>query len=329
MNLIKYLSFRKLRLLLLLMLSYWGSVLFRKSIRWGRYVAISIEPSNRCNLSCLECPTGTRSLTREKGEFSMEAYRKILNEKAKDLLYLNFYFQGEPFLNKDITEMINLASNEKIYTSVSTNAHQIDEELARKIVKSGLNRLIISIDGVSQEVYEKYRVGGELAKVIQATQNVINEKKRLSTNFPKIVFQFLVFRHNEHQIEDVRQLGKEMGVDKVEIKTAQIYNYRQNTEDIPSIDKYSRYKKDKNGIYQIKNKMPNRCWRMWHSAVITQDLNVLPCCYDKDATYKLGNLQELSISEIEQAKEYTAFRQQIIQNRAAIEICQNCSENLS
>jgi radical SAM protein with 4Fe4S-binding SPASM domain len=311
------------------MLSYWGSVLFRKSIRWGRYVAISIEPSNRCNLSCLECPTGTRSLTREKGEFSMEAYRKILNEKAKDLLYLNFYFQGEPFLNKDITEMINLASNEKIYTSVSTNAHQIDEELARKIVKSGLNRLIISIDGVSQEVYEKYRVGGELAKVIQATQNVINEKKRLSTNFPKIVFQFLVFRHNEHQIEDVRQLGKEMGVDKVEIKTAQIYNYRQNTEDIPSIDKYSRYKKDKNGIYQIKNKMPNRCWRMWHSAVITQDLNVLPCCYDKDATYKLGNLQELSISEIEQAKEYTAFRQQIIQNRAAIEICQNCSENLS
>ena len=329
MDLIKYLSFRKIRLSLLLLISYYISYFLKKNIRWGRYVALSVEPSNRCNLSCPECPTGTQSLSRGKGELSLKDLKKILESKSKDLLYLNFYFQGEPFLNRKLTDMVRMASDEGIYTSVSTNAQQIDRIEAKKIVESGLNRIIISIDGTTQDVYEKYRVGGRLDSVIQAAKNIILEKKNSRSLFPKVVFQFLVFKHNEHQIADIKQLAKQIGVDKVEIKTAQIYNFQTNTSSIPSIDKYSRYKKDDKGVYRIKNKMPNKCWRMWHSAVITQDLDLLPCCYDKDASYKLGNLNKKSFLEIESGREYEKFRKEIAKRRSSISICRNCGEHLS
>ena len=324
---IKYVNFRKLKHLSLLWLSYHLSYILKKDFRWGRYIALSIEPTNSCNLSCIECPTGTNNLSRKKGLFSIDAFKQLLKEKAKDLIYLNFYFQGEPFLNKNIIEMIKMASEKRIFTSVSTNAQLIDNKLAEQIVSSGLNRIIISIDGTSQEIYEKYRRGGELNLVIEASKFLINAKKRLANNNLKIVFQFLVFKHNEHQIDEIKKLGTNLGIDKVEIKTAQIYNY-QNSKNIPSIQKYSRYKRTKTGEYQIKSRLPNKCWRMWHSAVITQDLKLVPCCFDKDAEYVFGDINTLSISQIEESNTYKKFRQKISNGRSSISICQNCSEGL-
>lgn len=325
---LKYLNYRKLKLLTLLWLSYHLSNFLKKNIRWGKYIALSIEPTNTCNLSCLECPTGTNNLTRKVGSFSLDAFKRLLEEKARDLIYLNFYFQGEPFLNKQTTQMIKLASDKNIYTSTSTNAQLIDKELASNIVKSGLNRIILSIDGTTQDIYKRYRKGGELDLVIQATKYIINAKKEIKKSYPKIVFQFLVFKHNEHQINDIKQLGKKLGVDAVEIKTAQMYNY-QNSNNITSIDKYSRYKKGNDGKYQIKNNFPNKCWRMWHSAVITHDLDLVPCCYDKDANHSLGNLNNASIINIENSEKYKTFRQKIIDERFSISMCKNCDEGLN
>ena len=84
---------------------------------------------------------------------------------------------------------------------------------------------------------------------------------------------------NEHQINDIKVLGKEIGVDEVRFKTAQIYDYVNGNKLIPTIEKYSRYKKQNDGTYQIKNKMHNHCWKLWHSSVITWDGSVVPCCF--------------------------------------------------
>jgi len=324
---IKYFSIRKLRNLVLLRLSYHLSYLLKRNFRWGRYVSLSIEPTNACNLSCIECPTGTNSLKRKKGNFPLNAFREILDEKEKDLIYLNYYFQGEPFFNKETIRMIRMASDRNIYTSVSTNAQLITKDLAKDIVESGLNRIIISIDGTTQEVYEKYRRGGELEKVIQASKYLVEARQVFNNSKLKIVFQFLVFKHNEHQIKDIQKLGKNLGVDKVEIKSAQVYNY-YNSKNITSINKYSRYKKDSNGNFQIKNKLNNKCWRMWHSVVITQDLDLVPCCYDKDALFKMGNLRTQKIIEIEASGNYKEFRQTILNKRSSVDMCLNCDEGL-
>ena len=325
MNL-KYLSYRKIKNLSLLWASYYLSYWLKSDFRWGKYIALSIEPTNSCNLSCIECPTGTNGLSRKQGSISKDIFKSILEDKFKDLIYLNFYFQGEPFLNKQTVDLIRMASDKRIYTSTSTNAQLITKNLARQIVQSGLNRIIISIDGTTQEVYEKYRVGGSLGKVIQATKFLVQEKANQKSKL-RIIFQFLVFKHNEHQISDIEKLAIDLKVDKLEIKSAQIYNYKESTN-IPLLNKYARYKKNSLGDYEIKSSLSNKCWRMWHSIVITQDAKVVPCCFDKDVDFEIGDLKINSISEIEKDLKYKTFRKKISKGRPNILICSNCTEGL-
>ena len=106
--------------------------------------------------------------------------------------------------------MAKYASENKIYTATSTNAHYLNDENARKTVESGLDRLIISIDGTSQETYQAYRIGGSLDKVIEGTKNLMHWKKKLKSSTPHVIFQFLVVKQNEHQLEDVKRIAKEM-----------------------------------------------------------------------------------------------------------------------
>lgn len=105
------------------------------------------------------------------------------------------------------------------------------------------------------------------------------------------MFQFLVVKPNEHQLEDVKKLAHELGVDDVVFKTAQLYDFENGNPLIPENIKYSRYKKNNDGTYSIKNKLLNQCWRMWSSCVVTWDGIVVPCCFDKDAKHQLGDLK--------------------------------------
>ncbi|MEQ9593734.1 MAG: SPASM domain-containing protein [Cyclobacteriaceae bacterium] len=289
-------------------------------------ISISIEPTTSCNLRCPECPSGLRSFTRPTGMLTQELYQKVIDELSPTLAYLIFYFQGEPYLNPRLLEMISYASARKIYTATSTNAHYLNEEAARKTVESGLDRLIISIDGADQESYESYRVGGSLHKVIEGTRNVIKWKKALNSRTPHVIFQFLVVKPNESQIEDVYKLAKDLGVDEVALKTAQIYDYENGSDLIPTIEKYSRYRLKKDGTYAVKNKMLNHCWKMWHSCVITWDGKVVPCCFDKDAHFVLGDLNQGSFKNIWKDKKYQTFRKSLLKSRNEIEICKNCTE---
>ncbi len=297
-----------------------------KTIQWGQPFSISFEPTTSCNLRCPECPSGLRSFTRDIGMLNKDFFRKTIDELENNLLYLIFYFQGEPYLNPAFLEMVKYAHDKKIYTATSTNAHYMTDENARKTVESGLDRLIISIDGTTQEVYQQYRVGGKLEKVLEGTRNIVKWKKELKSKTPYIFFQFLVVKPNEHQIEDVKKLAQEMGVDDVRFKTAQIYDFENGNDLIPTIDKFSRYMKQENGTYKIKNKLGNSCWKLWHSCVITWDGLVVPCCFDKDAQHRLGDLKKLDFKTIWNEKLYKDFRAKLIQGRKNIDICANCSE---
>src|SRR5205085_3159772 len=152
----------------------------------------------------------------------------------------------------------------------STNAHYLTDEVAKKTVESGLDRLIISIDGTTQDVYQQYRVGGNLDKVIEGAKNIVKWKKELKSKTPFVFFQFLVVKPNEHQIEEIKKLGKEIGVDQVRFKTAQVYDFENDPHQlIPTIDKYSRYRVGKDGKMQSKSGMGNHSWKLWHQNVIT------------------------------------------------------------
>jgi radical SAM protein with 4Fe4S-binding SPASM domain len=245
------------------------------------------------------------------------------------LLYLIFYFQGEPYLNPEFLDMVAYASSKGIYTATSTNAHYLNDRNAKRTVESGLDRLIISIDGTTQEVYEQYRVGGRLEKVLEGARNIVRWKKELKSKTPFIFFQFLVVRPNQHQLNDIRRLAEETGVDQIRFKTAQVYDYRNDPNGlIPTIPKYSRYRRLPNGEWTPKNSLENHCWRLWHSTVITWDGLVVPCCFDKDAQHPLGDLKGVPFKEVWHNEQYIRFRRQVLQSRKNIDICANCSEGV-
>ncbi|HRD44350.1 MAG: SPASM domain-containing protein [Bacteroidetes bacterium] len=310
--------------------SFYVSRLTGKPVQWGYPVSVSFEPTTSCNLRCPECPSGLRAFTRPTGMLKKDFFSQTIDEIHKELLYLIFYFQGEPYLNPDFLEMVKYASSKKIYTATSTNAHYLNDDIAKKTIESGLDRLIISVDGTTQEVYQQYRVGGNLQKVFEGARNIVKWKKTLHSKKPFVIFQFLVVKPNEHQVDEIKKLAKEIGVDQVRFKTAQVYDYEKDPNQlIPETGKFSRYKKLDDGSYVPKNKMANHCWKLWHANVITWNGLVVPCCFDKDATHQLGSLQNQSFKQIWNNEQYRTFRKKLMTGRKQIDICANCSEGVS
>jgi radical SAM protein with 4Fe4S-binding SPASM domain len=289
-------------------------------------MTVSFEPTTACNLRCPECPSGLRAFSRPTGNLKQDFFRKSLDELGNQLMYLIFYFQGEPYINPDFLVMVQYASQKKIYTITSTNGHFLNDDNARRTVESGLDRLIISVDGTTQEVYEQYRKEGNLQKVLEGAANIVKWKKQLNSASPHVIFQFLVVKPNEHQIPEVYRMADEIGVDEVKLKTAQVYDYIRGNPLIPENERYSRYRKNPDGSYAVKNRLLNHCWKLWHACVITWDGIVVPCCFDKDATHRLGDLKHTSFKEIWQGDAYRNFRNSLLRGRDQIDICTNCTE---
>jgi radical SAM protein with 4Fe4S-binding SPASM domain len=309
-------------------ISYHLSRLCRKTIFTSMPISLSIEPTTACNLRCPECPSGLRSFSRPTGNIKVDFYKKTIDEIKSFAIQLNFYFQGEPFIHPHFCEMVKYAHDNNIYTMTSTNAHFLSPKQCQEIIKSGLDELIISVDGTTQETYELYRREGDLNKVLEGARNIIEAKKIAKSKTPYLVFQFLVVKHNEHQIQEIQNMTKQYGIDELRLKTAQIYNFENGSNFIPEQEIYSRYKKREDGKYEIKSNLQNECWRMWQGCVITWDGRVVPCCFDKDASFVLGELSKNSFRSIWKGEKYDSFRDQLFISRSKIDICQNCTEGI-
>jgi len=172
---------------------------------------LSIEPTNHCNLKCPACPSGSGLLNRTKGYIDLEMVKDIIDNQKKHLLNIIFHFQGEPLLHKDLSKMIAYAHQNNIYTMFSTNAQTLENNI-EEIAKSGLDKIIISLDGLVQETYNKYRVNGQIDKVYRSLEKLSNIPR---SKRPEIELQFLVFSHNEHEISQLNKIKKQYSIDTV------------------------------------------------------------------------------------------------------------------
>jgi len=289
---------------------------------------MSIEVSTFCNLRCSECPSGLRKFTRPTGRISLDFFQKTIDQVKNHLIYLTLYFQGEPYTNSEFLKMVGYAHSKGIYTATSTNGHFLTPENAEETISSGLDRIIVSLDGLNQETYATYRVSGEVEKVKEGLTNLVEVKRKAHSRTPYIILQFIVFAYNRHQIEAIKAYGKEVGVDEVQIKSAQVYDFEKGSDLLVEENKYSRYERSKDGGWQIRSALPDRCWRLWSACVMTWDGKIVPCCFDKDADHRLGDLNDASFEEIWKNESYADFRKKVFTNRKQIEICRNCSEGL-
>ncbi|KPK36915.1 MAG: hypothetical protein AMK70_00565 [Nitrospira bacterium SG8_35_1] len=289
---------------------------------------IIIDPVNICHLKCPLCPTGQRLNARPHGRMSFKKYQGIIDELAKWLYKVRFYSWGEPLLHKDIYRMIAYANEGNIGTEISTSLNAFDQSDTGRLLESGLELLIISLDGLDSQTYSHYRVGGDFDKVIGNIRAIVQEKKKRGTKYPVIELQFLVMRHNEHQVPDLNKLAKDLGVDRVKTGpvTINIYNGDDHMW-LPSDEQGSRY-----AYSTMVDKLYSRrikCEWLWRSTVINWDGTVTPCCVYEGKKSELGSLDDASFNDIWNSKAYIASRETFIgkpnkTGRSATTICTRC-----
>lgn len=280
----------------------------------------SYEPTNVCNLSCEMCPSGKGLLKRPRGTADMDLYRKFITENCKTLTNIMLHFQGEPLMCQQLGEMIAFARENRIHTMFSTNGQLLAQSIDL-IRNARPDHIIVSLDGLSDETYTKYRVGGKVQNVFDGLEKLsqLPTKER-----PYIELQFLVFSHNEHEIPELQKLKKKYRIDKITLKSAQIYDESQ-IDFLPENQKYSRYNIS-NGKVKLKKKSENHCKRLIFGTVVCFDGRVVPCCFDKDAEHEFGNISNQSLAEIRNSEKFRNFVKQVFTQRNGIEICNNCTE---
>ena len=292
---------------------------------------ISVESAAVCQLRCPECPVGMRGKDgmlqdgapgyRGDRFMRMDVFRKVLNEAAPYAHTMQFYFQGEPLLNKELPAMIAEAHNAGLYTIVSTNAQAMTPKMAEELSAAGLNRIIISMDGLTEETYSAYRVGGSVEKCKEAIAWLRKAKRVTGYGLPVIELQCLRLKSNEQEWASLRRMYKELGADCLTFKTAQLHDYSDGHPVMPTNRRYSRYEQTDNGHYRRKQLRP-KCLRVWSGVVVTTNGEVLPCCYDKAHAYAYGNIMDTPLAELFANAKALAFRRAALKEQP--DICKEC-----
>ncbi len=306
---------------------YWNYALSRMGLVRISHAPlfVSVEPAAVCQLRCPECPVGRRdggiSESRHTDRLmSVDLFRKVLEEVKQYAHTIQFYFQGEPLLNKDLTTMIAEAHETGLYTIVSTNAQAMTKELAEALVQAGLSRIIVSMDGLTQATYGAYRIGGNIEKA-KAALRYLRKAKEQCGGKTVIELQCLRLKTNEHEWKELKRQYKALGADCLSLKTAQLYDYEKGHDLMPSDARYSRYEQGADGSYHRK-KRSRGCLRVWSGVVVTTTGEVLPCCYDKSHAYSYGNLKDAPIAELFKNEKAMAFRRAAMSEQP--KICQEC-----
>ncbi len=286
-----------------------------------------IDISNTCNLHCPLCQMGQRHTISRKNLMNTVNYKKLITSLKKYLFQIFLYNWGEPFLNNDIYDMISFNTQNNIGSVVSTNFNiPIDPY---RLIDSGLEYLIISADGVTQDVYEKYRRGGDIIKVFHNINSLVNAKKKMKTKFPFIEWQCLVTKYNEKQLQKIKETALQNGVDEVRFANINFYSTKYNAsiqnEWLPENDQYRYFASDKVGK-KIKNGIRKPCFWLWRGAVVNVNGGIIPCClYDIE---DWGNVFKTDFSEVWNNAIYYESRERS-KNKPALHkqdiICDHCT----
>jgi radical SAM protein with 4Fe4S-binding SPASM domain len=289
----------------------------------GMPTVLSLELTNHCNLRCPECATGSGMLKRGKGYMDIALYNRVISEMKPYLFYLNLYFQGEPMAHPDFFRFTEQVGG--ITKVVSTNGHFLSVVNAEKLAGSGIGKMIVSLDGMDNKTYSLYRRDGDYEKVLLGIRNLA-EAIKITRSSLILEIQFLVNRYNEDQIEKAHEFAREVNA-RLKLKSMQLISGEDAYDWMPANKLYRRYTMGEGSI-RVKSKLPDRCFRLWMNPVITWDGKVIPCCFDKDAEFVMGDLNTESFRTIWNGERYKDFRRRLLNDRKSIAICSNCTSGL-
>jgi radical SAM protein with 4Fe4S-binding SPASM domain len=285
---------------------------------------VIIQPANLCNLHCLFCTQDVSA--RPKGAMSLEKFNELLSLLPPSIEEVQLYQSGEPLLNKDLPAMVEKLKNRGIKVSLSSNG-TLPFERYKKVMEAGLDTMIISFDGATKESYEIYRRGGNFETVVENLKKMSAVPRRKT----KIVIQFIVMHHNEHEVELMKKLAKDVGADELDLKSVSLNigcseilekDVIANAKNfLPNNPKYSRYFLEEN---KLTNKdRPLSCPWIFRATILWNG-DVVICCADFEGDVVIGNIfREESFEKIWRSKRYQLLRRKVL--RHELGVCKNCS----
>jgi radical SAM protein with 4Fe4S-binding SPASM domain len=300
-------------------------MVLRSNGRIGFPPILQIEPVNICNLRCLTCATGSGIMKRRQSAMPFENFQNVIDQVKDYVCLVAFWSWGEPFINKDACRMIRYAKDNGLLVHTSTNGHFFKtRERAREVIGSGLDSLIVAVDGLDQPTYEKYRKGGKFENVIKSIENLVTERNTLGAKTPLIIFRFIVMKHNEHQLNQVENFATNLGVDIITLRSAVIKRGEINLGNkvVPSQSSFQMQE-----LRNSTNKSSNgcrRCHRPYANLTIFSDGTVVACEEDYNAMFSMGNVSEQSLRDIFSSNRLKHFLSQFRKNIDLFPFCKTC-----
>jgi MoaA/NifB/PqqE/SkfB family radical SAM enzyme/predicted SAM-dependent methyltransferase/rhamnogalacturonyl hydrolase YesR len=277
----------------------------------------AIETTLACDLRCPECAIGGNMIERPKALMTFDRYKIIADKIRPYARYVYLHIWGEPMLNTDIFRMISYTA-QFAKTNISTNGMSLTREKAEALIRSGVSDIIVSIDGVSQEAYEQYRVGGNVQKAFDSLA-FLNDLNVQYGNKVSISPQFVVFQHNQHEMEEFARICASLGLSPV-FKAPYIRNNdsRFCYSDLPAF-----HRPHFADIPSLRNAM-SACPNPREVFTILEDGSVVVCCHDYAGTTSFGNIFQQEVSEIWNSPTYKNFRTEIVTGNAPSFCIENC-----
>lgn len=302
----------------------WALAIFEMKLRVrnvrARPLKLTFEPTGVCQLRCPLCPTGLRNQARRGEHAELETFKRLMDEIGRYVFFIDFFNWGEPLLNPQLEDMVQIAGSNRIGTCISSNLSlPLPDERIKRLLTCGLDEIMVSLDGVSQQTYSTYRRGGNYELVLGNMRRIIEMRNTLGLKKPYVKWRFLVFKFNESEIEKARELAGSIGVDRLIFEAPYINDERFNLsqEDKKTVASWGsddRAYNRNHPLYKgLGGKTPSaksvRC--DWHyvSSCINWDGTVSPCCTLYDDADSFGKLTgEKSYMAVYNNANYRAIR---------------------
>lgn len=289
--------------------------------------SIIIEPTNICNLACPVCPTFLE-MDRPKGFMSYETFKFIIDDIKGKIRNISMNFSGEPTLNRALWRFVTYAQKNDVKVLVSTNSMRLAKQ-KDEILESGLDRIIVCLDGATKEVHEIYRRGSDFGEICRGIAMLCREKRVQGLEVPLIGLQFVVMAHNEQQVSEIIELGKELGVDALYLKSMSLGSSVKTAEEqlelarkwLPGDERFNRY--DIVGSTIRIKKVPEIC--PWHkSGVIFWNGDVGICCYDFRGLHVFGNvLKDGGFTRLYKTPDWKKVQKKVMNKE--FDLCRRCN----
>jgi MoaA/NifB/PqqE/SkfB family radical SAM enzyme len=296
-----------------------ASVYVKPARPWGRPTHIVIEPSSLCDLKCPHCPTSL-GMDRPRGNMSFELYKKVLDEAGDHLLQVILWNWGEPFMNPALFDMITYARKKGIWVVTSTNGQTLSKRgVADRIISSGLETLIVAVDGATQEAYSRFRRGGALDAVLDGVRILAERKRAVGSLTPLINLRYVVTRNNESEVGMIKELAPSLGADLLTVRSSlNVYDEGVLDDGLsPANARLRRFERDKDGR-RIRLKK-NPCKRLWNNPAVHSNGNVCVCFMDWDEKSVLGDVNRDTILDVWRGEKYRALRRTFRRNYEEID----------